>query len=423
MDDKLKNSLLARAASPEKSNIEEETIEQDTPTIRKTNFAAEPNGTLEIDASFESIVIDTQAHNRVDVNVICEVDDRFQGDANIILDEYGVTTGVESGRDVHVRPSVSEDAQRRWKKEYATIPLQVRIEVLIPEKYNGVIKTTSGSIHVKRAGGNIQAGAQSGSIHLGTVGGSVVVGTTSGSIAVDTVRGGSLKAGAQSGSIHLSTMDGSVDVGTTSGSITVDTVGGSVKAGAQSGSIHLGTVGGSVVVGTTSGSITVDTVGGKVRAGSQSGSIGLGPVGGNVDVGTTSGSITVDAVGGSVKASTTSGSIRLSGAGGSIDSTTASGSIDVGEAGGGVKATAKSGNITVRLSEGAAVNIDAVTVDHPLNFSSEFEVKGSTSGSRLRGTINGGGPQYTLQTTSGKIRIQKQNATPSEKKIPPRTSF
>ena len=386
MDDKLKNSLLARAASPEKSNIEEETIEQDTPTIRKTNFAAEPNGTLEIDASFESIVIDTQAHNRVDVNVICEVDDRFQGDANIILDEYDVTTGAESGRDVRVRTSVSEDAQRRWKKEYETTPLQVHIEVFIPEKYNGVIKTTSGSIHVKRAGGNIQAGAQSGSIHLGTVGGSVDVGTTSGSITVDTVSGKTAKAGAQSGSIRLGTMDGSVVVGTTSGSITVDTVGGNIQAGAQSGSIHLGTVGGSVVVGTTSGSITVDTVGGNVKAG------------------------------------TTSGSIRLSGAGGSIDSTTDSGSIDVGEAGGGVKATAKSGNITVRLSEGAAVNIDAISA-HPLNFSSEFEVKGSMSNSRLRGTINGGGPKYTLQTTSGKIRIQKQNATPSEKKIPPRTSF
>jgi DUF4097 and DUF4098 domain-containing protein YvlB len=63
------------------------------------------------------------------------------------------------------------------------------------------------------------------------------------------------------------------------------------------------------------------------------------------------------------------------------------------------------GSIEVSLPADFQANINASTQDGHIRLDVPVTVQGEISKSRVRGTLNGGGPELTLKSTDGSIRI------------------
>lgn len=182
----------------------------------------------------------------------------------------------------------------------------------------------------------------------------------------------------------------------------------SIKADTGSGSILVTGLAAPVDVDSGSGSLTLRNIAGPVKADAGSGRIRAEQIAGEFDGDTGSGSIYLSqAAPGDVRASTGSGSIELAGIDGALEASAGSGSITVdGTQQGDWKLDTGSGSITVQLPDDAAFYLDAesrsggITVDHPVT------VQGKISRRHVRGEVRGGGPQLSVDTGSGSIRIK-----------------
>jgi hypothetical protein len=181
-----------------------------------------------------------------------------------------------------------------------------------------------------------------------------------------------------------------VSLRTGGGSITVADLEGTVDAHTSGGSLHFGSITGPVTGRTSGGSIVLDGCAGDADVSTSGGSITIGEVAGQVKARTSGGSIQVDAVAGDIDASTSGGSVRAR---------------ITKQPKGDCRLTTSGGSVTVRLAQGIAVDIDA----HGNWVRSELPVTMTVSGdlhrNRMRGTINGGGPQLYLRTSGGGVKI------------------
>jgi len=177
----------------------------------------------------------------------------------------------------------------------------------------------------------------------------------------------------------------------------------------------------------TNGSLRVEDVQGNAQLRSTNGSIKIYRAQGNFDVSTTNGSIELSAHGGDVKARSTNGGIRANDLNGGLSAETTNGSINARLAGGtstpvrlettnggievtlakpanGLHASTSNGSITLKLPTDLKASIRA---NSGSAVSSDFAVQGDVEKKRIRGTINGGGPLYELETNNGRIRLER----------------
>lgn len=143
-------------------------------------------------------------------------------------------------------------------------------------------------------------------------------------------------------------------------------------------------------VNTAGGSIKVEDLNGNVDAQTSGGSISLGDIDGDVDVHTSGGSIRVDSVNGDIDANTSGGSIHVE----FKQQITKD-----------AKLTTSGGSITAYLPADIQLDIDASTSGGSVR--SEFDVDGKVKKRSIRGEINGGGPELTLRTSGGSVKINK----------------
>lgn len=141
---------------------------------------------------------------------------------------------------------------------------------------------------------------------------------------------------------------------------------------------------------TGGGSISVSDLTGTVNVRTSGGSIELGRMQGDVDVDTSGGSIKVEEVYGNISAHTSGGSIRAK--------ITQQPTQDV-------TLSTSGGSVTATLFSSIAVDLDASTSGGRVR--TDFEVDGNTTKRRIRGKINGGGPELKLKTSGGSVNIQK----------------
>jgi hypothetical protein len=144
----------------------------------------------------------------------------------------------------------------------------------------------------------------------------------------------------------------------------------------------------------------------------------------NVDLNTQSGNISTGGLTGAVQARTGEGTMRFNGItgpvsgksdAGNITLANCQGTVDAKTSAGNIRAAVttqprhqwilqtSAGNITGTLNSNIGVEIDARTSVG--NLSTDFMVRGNVTRSRLRGTINGGGPLLKLRTSAGNIRL------------------
>ena len=63
------------------------------------------------------------------------------------------------------------------------------------------------------------------------------------------------------------------------------------------------------------------------------------------------------------------------------------------------------GSVDVLLPQNFQANINASTRDGHIKLALPVTVQGEISQSRIQGTLNGGGPELTLKSTDGSIRL------------------
>ena len=163
---------------------------------------------------------------------------------------------------------------------------------------------------------------------------------------------------------------------------------------------------------TGDGNISTHAVEGALRADTGDGNINVGAAKGEIRLHTGDGNITGDGLAGALSADTGDGNIRLEGRLQVVDVRTGDGNVDVTALSGSRvesawKLSTGDGNVVLRLPDGVGAELDAhtgdgrVTVDFPVTFSGRAEK------SSVRGSMNGGGPQLTVSTGDGDIRIAK----------------
>ena len=181
----------------------------------------------------------------------------------------------------------------------------------------------------------------------------------------------------------------SVKIRTGGGSIEIDELEGSVTAWTSGGSIELDGAHGPVELITSGGSISAEDIEGDLAAETSGGKIQISEVSGRVEVRTSGGSIRVHDVGSSVRAQTSGGSI----------------SVRFSHAPEG-KLKTSGGSIEAEFGEAAHVSLEARTSGGRVEIDEDFALTGEIGPSRVRGQINGGGPDLHLETSGGNIRVR-----------------
>lgn len=129
----------------------------------------------------------------------------------------------------------------------------------------------------------------------------------------------------------------------------------------------------------------------------------------DVEVRTTNGSLEVREVAGRVEARSTNGAIKVAGVRGTVDAATTNGGIAVElaelEPGRGMKFSSTNGGIRVTVPRSARVSVDARTTNGGISLDDLDADIVAKSRRKLQADVNGGGPEITVRTTNGGIRI------------------
>lgn len=122
----------------------------------------------------------------------------------------------------------------------------------------------------------------------------------------------------------------------------------------------------------------------------------------------TNGQIRVDGIKGAVRVETTNGGVRGRDLSGPIDASTTNGGVDLEVstlADGGIRATTTNGGVNLTIPENAKARLKATCVHGGVSVSG-LTVEGESRRNVVDGTVNGGGPAISLETTNGGIRVR-----------------
>lgn len=145
-----------------------------------------------------------------------------------------------------------------------------------------------------------------------------------------------------------------------------------------------------VELNTSGGSLSIEDLVGELDARTSGGSIRVGNIVGDVRLQTSGGSISTDTVTGNLNAHTSGGSIKVT-----IDKQLTEDA----------KLTTSGGSITAYLMSDIQLDISATTSGGRVK--SDFDIQGSVKKMAVKGSINGGGPKLTLNTSGGSIKIKE----------------
>ena len=138
---------------------------------------------------------------------------------------------------------------------------------------------------------------------------------------------------------------------------------------------------------------------------------------------TENGPVELNNVHGTIAAVTTNGAVNGRGLSGALTASTVNGGLQLSmdSVDGAVDLTAVNGGVRLELAPGVKANVVAaavnggVTIDQALNLSTTGgggSGRGMLGSNKITGSINGGGPTITAQTTNGGVRIMARGASP-----------
>lgn len=181
--------------------------------------------------------------------------------------------------------------------------------------------------------------------------------------------------------LTVKTAGGDLYVSDVNGAVNGHTSGGNVGATRVEGNVDLQTSGGNVKAEQVKGELRLETSGGEVTA---------MQVTGNVEAGTSGGNVLVSEVEGTVRAETSGGNVTVKVRGGNK----------------GVHAETSGGDIEIAIAKDAGATIDASTSGGDVVCDMPVTMQGRISETRIKGTVNGGGPTIYAHTSGGSVRIR-----------------
>ena len=193
-----------------------------------------------------------------------------------------------------------------------------------------------------------------------------------------------------------------LDLFTHDGNLVVGVLGGAMKARTHYGSITFRGVQGSIEARSEFGDITVQHCTGALKLRSVSGNFRVGPVGGFADVFGYGGEIEVQSAGGGIKAETSGADLLV----GFAHPVTAPATLSTGGA-----------NVILTFDQHSACTLDlrASIFGKVVNVKDRLRLTPTSGGfgkSRLKATLNGGGPLIAVKASGGYVYVQ--SAAPSE---------
>ena len=124
---------------------------------------------------------------------------------------------------------------------------------------------------------------------------------------------------------------------------------------------------------------------------------------------TVNGGVRLENLEGQIVASTTNGGVRGSGLKGQVKASTTNGGVEIAMAAvtGDVELETTNGGIRLQLPRNAKANLDARCTNGGISVEDDWDASENVEKSRRRwsGTLNGGGPRVSVETTNGGIRI------------------
>ncbi len=181
---------------------------------------------------------------------------------------------------------------------------------------------------------------------------------------------------------------------------------------------------------TVSGDVKTEKIGGALKAATVSGNVDVLGAAKGVDAKSVSGNVTASGVTGDAYLKTVSGDVKVSDVVGSVSGETVSGEVSLSGVSEAKTVTAKvisgdvtyegkilkdgrytfkshSGDVRVRIPADSAFDFSAETFSGGIETDFKVEVSGKLSKKELRGTVNGGGAELTIESFSGDIRLKK----------------
>jgi len=132
------------------------------------------------------------------------------------------------------------------------------------------------------------------------------------------------------------------------------------------------------------------------------------PAGISVRLKNTNGAVTVIGVKGEVRAETTNGSVKGRELAGTVEATTTNGAVSLemlSVSTGGIRAETTNGGVDLRIPGDAKADIRASVLNGGINLDGLQLEGGEKTRRRVEGRLNGGGPNVSIETTNGGIRI------------------
>ena len=210
--------------------------QSDKKPIESKTYSLSGTGTLEVDVSGASVLVQSTAGNQLQVQAFFKKDGKFlsqtDSEAQEFLEKFDISIS-QSGNTISVIAKQKSSSSWNWRNRPS-----LSFEILAPQNLNTDIRTSGGSMSLQGIQGTHQLGSSGGSISVKNSGGQVY-------------------SKSSGGSFYLAGFEGNVEV---------QTSGGSVKVEELRGDIVAKTSGGGMTLIEVSGRIEAQTSGGSIRA-------------------------------------------------------------------------------------------------------------------------------------------------------------
>lgn len=328
-------------------------------------LSAPAGGHLTFDTNIGSVAVVGRQVSEVIVHA------RLNGSRSFLARVHISTEQTPSG--VTISAHVAHDSWRSWLHWFGFHRRHAHFTVEVPSDYPAQLRTSGGDIRIRHLDAAVHAATSGGDAHVQDV----------------------------NAAVSLHTSGGDAFITSVTGTVTVHTAGGDITAQQLRGPARLSSSGGDVEVENATGAVQLSTGGGDVRVRNAGG--------GMFKIDTSGGDVSIVNSPDALNLSTGGGDVRIDNGGGRVRAVTSGGDIRAQlTANQGIDLRSDGGDITLLLPRNARGSIDAqssggVTCAFPL---STMQV---LSGTRLLGTMGGGGAPISLHASGGDIHIGRED--------------
>ena len=221
--------------------------------ISEHEFQVSPDDQLIVSVRDADIKIEGETgRNSVSIVITKTLKNVDEDKAQDIFDLYAFDCTQEDGL-VRIESLPFDKSVYRQLKNYFK-GLNIKIEVMVPEKSAILAKTSDGDISLSTIAGKVDLKTSDGDVSVGDITGPVNASTSDGDISLRQITG-EVEIKTSDGDLSITDVDGNVQAKTSDGNVTVTNLTGNLDAKTSDGNIQASGVSGSLDLKTSDGNI------------------------------------------------------------------------------------------------------------------------------------------------------------------------